>query len=349
MTLLTVAASMGLANTVQLTRRHIVSALTLGSLGLIACSKTPTEGASKIITVGLVDWVGYAPLYVARAKGIFKDLGIDLDAKNFQGNGEEKIAFVAGRLDGAADVLSSGAELAATSSKDFRVVMVIDRSVGADGILASNKIVDIKGFTGQKVALEEGAVSHYFFLQVLSEAGLTGKDITIINASPAQAAAAYQSGNVDVAVTYAPFLGKASALRKDGRIIYDSSKLPYAIADIYEFDAKFIEQHPDTLQAFVTGFFKGLDYIKAHPEESAEIVAKDLKITVPEVMDFLKGVQLADIPTNLDMLTNAQSPGYVPKTMAILAKFLLEQGQIKAIPDLAKLVEPKFVLAAQKA
>jgi NitT/TauT family transport system substrate-binding protein len=348
MTLLTVAASMSLVNSVRLTRRHVVSALTLGSLGLVACSKAPTEGASKAITVGLVDWVGYAPLYVARAKGIFKDLGIDLDAKNFHGNNEEKIAFVGGRLDGAADVLSSGVELA-TSSKDFRVVMVIDRSVGADGVLASNKIADIKGFKGQKVALEEGTVSHFFFLQVLSEVGLTGKDITIINASPADAAAAYQSRNVDIAVTYAPFLGKANTLRKDGRIIYDSSKLPYAIADIYEFDAKFIEEHPDTLQAFVTGFFKGLDYIKAHPEESAKIIAKELKITVPEVTDFLKGVQLADIPTNLDMLTNPQSQGYVPKTMAILAKFLLEQGQIKAIPGLTKLIEPKFVLAAQKA
>ncbi|MBC7880681.1 MAG: ABC transporter substrate-binding protein [Anaerolineae bacterium] len=339
---------MGLANNFRFSRRHIVGALTLGSLGLVACGKSSTEASSKAIRVGLVDWVGYSPLYVALAKGIFKELGIDLDAKTFQGNNEEKIAFVGGRLDGAADVLSSGVELA-NSNKDFRIVMVIDRSVGADGILASNKIADLKGFQGQKVALEEGTVSHYFFLQVLAGVGLTGKDITIINASPGDAAAAYQSRNVDIAVTYAPFLGKANAIRKDGRIIYDSSKNPYAIADIYEFDARFIEEHPDTLQAFVTGFFKGLDYIKAHPEESAEIVAKELKITVAEVTEFLKGVQLADIPTNLDMLTNPASQGYVPKTMATLAQFLLDQGQIKAIPDLAKLIEPKFVLAAQKA
>jgi NitT/TauT family transport system substrate-binding protein len=339
---------MGLANHFRFSRRHLVGALTLGSLGLVACGKAPTEASSQAINVGLVDWVGYSPLYVARAKGIFKELGIDLDAKTFQANNEEKIAFVGGRLDGAADVLSSGTELA-TSSKDFRIVMVVDRSVGADGILASNKIADLKGFKGQKVALEEGTVSHYFFLQVLSGVGLTSHDITIINADPAQAAAAYQSRNVDIAVTYAPFLGKANATRQDGRIIYDSSKMPYAIADIYEFDTRFIKDHPDTLQGFVSGFFKGLDYIKAHPEESAEIVAKELKITVAEVTEFLKGVQLADIPTNIDMLTNPESQGYIPKTMANLAKFLREQGQIKAIPDLSKLIEPKFVLAAQKA
>jgi len=318
----------------------------LGALALAGCAREAPSGAMQL-ELGIVDWVGYAPLYVGQAKGLFRDLGLDLTVRNFRATNENEMAFAGGRLDGSADVLSSAAELAARG-KDFRVVMVIDRSIGADGVLASNAVRDLADLKGRRVALEEGSVSHYFFLQVLREAGLGSKDIELVNTSPADAAAAYQSGNVDVAVTYAPFLNVANAGRKDGRILFDSSRLPYAIADIYVFDAQVIARRPQALEAFVQGIFRGLAYIEAHPDESAAIVARTLKISPAEVTEFLKGVRLADLATNLDMLTNPQSPGYVPATMATLARFLKEQGQIAAVPDLSRIVEPRFVLAAQK-
>ncbi len=330
-----------------LARRQLVRALGLGALGLVACSKTPAPSKQMSASIGIVDWVGYAPLYVAREKGLFKELGLDLDVKLFQANGQVTAAFAAGRLDAQADVLSSATYLA-SRGKDFRVVLVADRSVGGDGILARNSIASIKDFKGKKIALEEISVSHYFLLQVLAEAGLQEKDVTIVNMTPGDAAAAYQSGNVEIAVTYAPFLGKANASRKDGRVLYDSLRMPYSIADIYQFDARFTEERPETVQAFVDGIFQGLAYIESNPEESADITARQLKVTTPEVVDYLRGVRLVDLKTNVDMLTNAESPGYLLKTMTDLAQFLKAAGRISSIPDLARIVEPKFVLASRQ-
>lgn len=330
----------------KLRRRRVVRALTLGALGLAACGKTESSSPPMAASLGIVDWIGYAPLYVAREKGFFKALGLDLDARTFSGNQQSTLAFAGGKLDGLADITSSAADLA-SKGKDFRVVMVVDRSVGADGILARNTIASVADIKGKKVALEEGTVSHYFFLQVLAEAGLTEKDITLINTTPADAAAAYQSGAVEVAVTYAPFLGKANQVRKDGRTIYDSSRMPYAVTDLYEFDTKFIESQPQTVQAFVAGILQGLDYIKANPEEGNVILAKQMKIKPEEAADYLKGIQLADLETNIDMLTNSGSPGYLPKAFESISQFLLAQGQIKTIPDSVKIIEPKFILAAR--
>lgn len=330
-----------------LSRRGLVRALSLGALGLAACGTQSDSGSRRpSASLGVVDWVGYAPLFIARQKGFFQELGLDLNTRFFEANGQNMAAFAAGRLDALGDVLSGAIDLA-SKGKDFRVVLVADRSVGGDGILARNKVTSIEDFRGRRIALEEISVSHYFLLQVLAEANLRARDITLVNMTPGDAAAAYQSGSMDIAVTYEPFLSKANAARDDGRVLYDSSQMPYAIADIYEFDTQFIEANPEAIQAFVSGILQGLAYMKRHPEESAGIVARQLKLAPQEVNKFLQGVQLADLQMNLDMLTNPQSQGYLPKTMTALSRFLKEEGQIASVPDISRMVEPRFVLAAR--
>ncbi len=319
-----------------------------GGGALHACTNwaQSPEAGTVSASLGIVTWVGLTPLHIAGEKGFFKELGLNLDVKEFSANSDSNAAFLAGRLEGVAPVTSEAVVLAANGA-NFRVVLVEDISQGGDGILARNSLTGVKDFKGKRIALEKGSVSHFFLLQVLKEAGLREKDVTLVSMLPEAAAAAYQTGKVEIAVTYSPFLEGANAAQKDGRIIYDSSKMPGAITDLYVFETKFIEKHPQSVEAFVRGIFKALDFLKTNRQEAVAIAAKRLNITPADLEANLKGLKLPDLQTNLDMLGNPQSELYLGKKMKDMAEFLQGQNQIQQIPDFSQLLEPKFVRAIQ--
>ena len=340
------------------TRRQALWLMTglTGSLALHACSQSPSgesasteAGAAPQTTAaetGSTLWIGYTPLYIALEKGFFKESGLDLDYKIFSGSAEADAAFAADRLDGQNSVTSEAVALA-SRGQDYRIIMVADSSLGGDGILARNSVKDIADFKGKTVAVEQGGVSHFFLLQVLQEAGLKAEDVQTINMTPDAAAAAYQADKADIAVTYAPFLQKANQAQPDGRVIYDTSKMPTAIMDVYLFSPEFVEQSPQAAQAFVGGILKGIEFLDTNREEALAIAGKKLALSPEEVEAELKGVDLTSLEKNVEMLGKPDSDLYLVPHMESLGEFLVSQGQIPEAPnDLAQRLDPQFVQSA---
>ncbi|WP_416671808.1 ABC transporter substrate-binding protein [Egbenema bharatensis] len=303
------------------------------------------ENPSNLISaaIGVNPWIGQAPLHIAYEKGFFREAGLDLDVKNFGTNLEMIPAFSAGQLQGISAMPSSEAILMAANGTDYRVIGVMDLSAGGDAILARNSIGDIQDFKGKQVAVQEGGLGHFFVLQVLKEAGLSAEDISILNAGPDVAAAAYQSGSVDIAFTYSPYLEQANAEQPDGRIIYDTSKMPTAIIDLNLVSADFAQAHPEAVQAFLDGIFKAQEFLETNPDEAYAIVSRPLGIQPEEVGEQLQGVKLPDLQAHLEMMTNPQSEFYLLNALSEMAEFLQAQGQIDTIPDLSRLVDAQFL------
>ncbi|WP_339383511.1 aliphatic sulfonate ABC transporter substrate-binding protein [Oculatella sp. LEGE 06141] len=335
------------------TRRQAIYFLAgaIGTVTLNACTQsTRNDNAvssdSSSLTpaaMGVNPWIGQAPLHIAQEKGFFREAGLDLEVRTFGANLEMIPAFSAGQLQGCTAMPSSEAVLMAAKGTDYRVIGVMDLSSGGDAILARNSIGDIQAFKGKQVAVQEGGLGHFFLLQVLQEAGLSGDDIKIVNISPDAAAAAYQAGNVEIAYTYSPFLEKANDAQPDGRIIYDTSKMPSAIIDLNIVSPEFAQNHADAVQAFLKGIFKAQEFLETNPDEAYAIVAKPLGIQPEEVGEQLKGVRLPDLQTHSEMLTNPQSDLYLLNSLSAMAEFLQAQGQIDTIPDLSGFIDPQFL------
>lgn len=322
-----------------------------GSLVLHACtpgsqtsSQTSRNKKNKAIAIGLNPWIGSVPLYIAREKGFFQQRGLNLEIKIFASTSDANSAFMSRRLDSWSPVTS---EAVSNAAKDieFRIVLVQDTSNGADGILARKRIRTLEDFKGKKIAVEEDSVSHFFLLQALETVGLESKDFTLVNTSPDAAAAAYQSGQIDIAVTYSPYLSKADRAQSDGRIIYDSAKMPSAIADLYVFSPQFIEQNPQSVDAFIRGVLEGLEFFNNNREEGVAIASRQLEISPEELVEDLEKIQLPDLGKNLEILTDNASSLYLLNSMENMAKFLKQRNKIEKIPDLAKFIEPKFLQA----
>jgi NitT/TauT family transport system substrate-binding protein len=289
------------------------------------------------LKLGMGTWVGYLPAYVGLAKDFYKAEGLDLQLITFQGN-DAAAAFAAGQVDMTSTAGSSTLVLSA-QNVDFKNFMVTDFSTGADGILARNSIKSIADFKGKQIAVEEFAVSHFLLLQVLDTVGLKESDVQLVNLAPDAAAAAYQSGRVDIAVTYAPYLGQVNAQTKDGRIIFDTSKMPTAIVDFYLIRSDSMKNKPGAAEAFIKGTFKGLDYMLANPDEAAKIGAKAMEVDAAEVPEDLKGVRIPSLKESIAALTDPASPLYVIPQMKSLAQFLKDKGQISNVPDVERFMD----------
>lgn len=337
------------------TRRQALWLMTgaASSLGLHACARSVKTSSGTTATAsnatpamfGINPWIGQAPLHVAMAKGFFQEAGLDLNARTFATNFESIPAFAAGQLQGCTAMPSSETARMAAERIDYRIIGIMDVSAGADAILARNSIADIQDFRGKQIAVQKGGLGHFFLLQILAEAGLNGKDIKIIDTDPEAAAAAYQAGSIDIAYTYSPFLEKANQAQPDGRIIYDTSKMPTAIIDLNLISADFAQTHPEAVQAFLAGIFKGQEYLKTNPAEAYAIVAKPLGIQPNEVEAQLQGVRLPNLQTHLEMLNDPNSDLYLLKPMQAMAEFLKDQGQIKTMPDLSTVIDSQFIAA----
>ncbi|MEL6353005.1 MAG: ABC transporter substrate-binding protein [Cyanobacteria bacterium J06627_28] len=332
-------------------RRHFLqlAAGATGALVLNACNTAGSDDGSEAtpltMSMGSAPWVGQLPLYIAQEKGFFAEEGLDFSLSLFGASGDYISAFSSDNIDSVAPV-SAEAVLMKSQGKDFKIVLIQDNSVGGDGILARDTIESIEDFKGQRIAVDTTGVSYFFLLQVLKEAGLTKDDITIVNADPASAAAAFESGNVDIAVSYAPYLPQTARSVDDGRIIYDSSSMPTAIIDLYLVDTAFIEENPAAVQAFVNAIFKGTQFMDDNFEEALEIGATELEVTPEELEADLKGVKIPSVEDNLNMLARPDSDLYVAGPLQELVAFLLEEGQIESDPgDLSALLDPQFVEA----
>ena len=305
-----------------------------------------SDSMMKMI-LGGVTWIGLTPFYIAQEKGFFTENNLDVNLQIFSANTDYMSAFLAGRIDGCVSSVTSEIVLLADKGKDYKIVLIQDNSAGGDGILARNSVSSIADFKGKKVAVEQGAVGHFFLLQVLKENDLTEQDITIINADAATAAAAYQAGNVDIASTYAPFLSQANSAQPDGRIIYDSSKMPTAITDFYIFDREYIEANPEAVEAFVAGIVKALNFLETNRDEAIAIAAAKLEVTPEALSADLAGIELPNVEANLEMLTDSSSDIYILNSLNAMGDFLVSQGQIKAVPDMTTFIEPKFIQSFQ--
>ena len=333
-------------NSFMFSRRTAIKFIAGAVGGIILHDMKPSvaQSSKMKMSLGGVTWIGLTPFYIAQEKGFFAENNLEVKLQIFGANTDYISAFLANRIDGCVSCVTSEAVLLADKGKDYKIVLVQDNSAGGDGILARNSITSLVDFKGKKIAVEQGAVGHFFLLQVLKEVGLAEKDITIINADAATAAAAYQAGNIDIASTYAPFLSQANEAQPDGRIIYDSSQMPTAITDFYTFDSKYIEANPEAVEAFIKAIVKALDFLETNRDEAIAIAASKLEIAPEALAADLEGIELPNLATNLEMLANPNSDLYVVNSLNAMGEFLVNQGEIATIPDMSSFIETKFIV-----
>ena len=169
--------------------------------------------ATADIRVGWQTGVVNAVFTYAVEANKFREQGLKVEMKPFPAGPAMLPAFAAGEID-----LGWMGEFPATTGfangLPVRIVLV-QSMLPTDVRLVANpqsKISDLKDLKGKKLGVTLGSTSHSHVLLALAAAGLTEKDITMVNLAPAVMVPAYTAGQIDAAFTWEPGSGELEKL-----------------------------------------------------------------------------------------------------------------------------------------
>jgi len=226
----------------------------------------------------------YLPLTVTEAKGFFKEEGLNVTIQDFQGGSKSLQALMGGSVDVVTGAYEHTIRMQA-KGQDLVAVIELGRFPGivlgvrkdlADKV---NSVADLKGL---KIGVTApGSSTHNIVNYALSKAGLSPRDVSIIGVGASSTAvAAMEKGEIDAISNIDPAISmveKKVGLKVlvDTRSEKDTIDLfgaPSPAAVLY-LKPEFAEKYPNTVQALVNAFYKGLQWMaNASAEEVAAVV-----------------------------------------------------------------------------
>ena len=328
----------------MLVRRSVLPLFILAALGLSACGGSSTPTGTKYtgtIHISSSTWTGYAVLYVANAKGTWKNHGLDVNFKVVEDPNDRFIAMAAGRLEGMATTVDTFARQQSAGVPAVEI-FPIDASVGGDGILASKSIKTVADLKGKSIAVNQGSVSEFFLAQVLQANGLSLKDVKELNMKSGEAGAAFVAGRVDVAVTWEPWLSKAKA-RADSQVLVSSKQYPDLIVDSFGFRKEFIQKYPDTVKEFMRAYYDAFDWMQKNPAEANKIIGDAVGETADDVKADLSTIAMYDLKMGKQIMGTSSSHGKIYDTAKSAADFWKSIGKVDTVMNLNDAIDPSFI------
>jgi NitT/TauT family transport system substrate-binding protein len=323
--------------------------LSLATLLLaVACTQQPNTnsvpGTAPSSSAPLVSatnsWIGYSGHYVAIKKGFFAKEGLDVQDKFFPTSTEEITALLAGKLDIA--WLTSGDTIQAVDKDpSLKVIYLVDYSNGADGIIARN-VATSKEAKGKSMARENLLFEKVLLQAYLKQGGLTERDLKIQDMPAPDAAIAFATKKVDMAVTFEPFLTKNAQLG-GGKVVF-STKDTNLIADVIVVRDKLIQTRKKDLQAYLRAVDKAVKLVNAADPETLKIAAEKMTVKPEEVKEQLTGVKLFDLEANRSMGFQKGNPKSLIGNLELTAKAAEEFKLVSKPIKIESLYDDSIVL-----
>lgn len=267
-------------------KQHSIGLISIIILLIVSYSAIKKNPLPKV-TIAMVTFPGYAPLYVAKEKGFFE--GVDVELRRIESIGDIRAAMYSGDVNMYAatyDIFQSTKEVAPIGTG----FLVIDESHGADGLATTADIKSIKDLRGKKVAAEPGFPPYLVLQYLLDKEGMTLKDLDFQDMPTTDAGNAFAARKLAAAGIYEPALSASTKARPDSKVFASSADVPGLIQDLLFANEKLAIENPEVLEKIAAGYFKALDYIDSNNDEAYQIMSKSFGVSVSEMEDFKTGV-----------------------------------------------------------
>lgn len=305
----------------------------LALAGLVIAAASARAEDTKVV-VGISGWTGFGPLTLAAQTGLFKKHGLDVTLKKIP-QASRSLAMASGDIQCAATTVETWVVWNANGVPSKQIVQ-LDKSYGADGIVARGGVKSVADLKGKTVAASAPGTSPYFMLAwVLNANKMKMRDVRVVNLEPGPAAQAFLAGQNDAAVTYEPYLSAVRDKPDAGHILATTLDYPMVL-DTLGCTPKFLDGNPAAAKALVEGYFDALDAIKADPKKADEIMGADVKQTGEEFADSAKYLRWVGREDNKTFFGNE-----FETFTATATDLLIDIGTITTKPDPKDLYDPR--------
>ena len=313
-------------------RRRFLQLLAVGA------AATPLAGCGRevLLQVGTNTWPGYEFLHAANRAGLLPPARVR--AMRLPSATVVQQALATGNIDAAGLTLDE-VLVARAAGIRIRIIALLDVSLGGDVVLARPGIQNAAQIRGQRVCSEHSAVGAVMLAAFLAHVGLAATDVDLIYAPVDRHLAEYRNGNASIVVTFNPV---AQALLADGATrLFDSAEMDGRIMDVLVATDAAISEKPDGLKRLVAAHFLALDSFQRHPDDLRVALAAGLGVAPAELEASYKGLAMQSPVANYQWLED--EPPRLARAALTVGGVMVKAGLLAAVPDLAGLVETRFL------
>jgi NitT/TauT family transport system substrate-binding protein len=305
---------------------------------------SPSSAEDIKVAIGMAGGVNQVPSLVAKAKGFFKEEGLDVDVR----------ALPRGAI--AIDAVSNGSlQFAEAANAAFfhavdKGVPLVSIGVSSRGytgkLLVANRNAGMKTLAdlkGKHLATQVGTGMYTVLLMLLEKQGLKLSDFNVTNLRVVDMPTAMAtSTNIDAVLGWEPSIQRIVQAGK-GKVMLSSKQLEDMAGITYPFlvvtTPTYAKEHAGIVQKLMNGYAKADKYIAKHHDETVQIYLNEIK---------RRGAKLSESDIRLMLFDDVDRFGGTAFSTADMqdltstVSYMEKTHLLKTKLDLGKLIDPSF-------
>jgi NitT/TauT family transport system substrate-binding protein len=320
----------------RLSRRSLMAGLAYGATLPLSAQLAPANAAEKLRVAKVVPFAWtFTPLDIGMQSGIFAKYGLDIEESTSTGDAKLQQLLTAGSADigigsGPGMAFAAKGVPAKAVAEMYGAPRNMAVMVGYDSPIRT--VADLKG---KKIGCTTvGSLTAWIGQRINDKEGWNGDGIEMVpigGMPPARAA--IKTNQIDGYIG-ALETGYMLEEAKEWRVITSATPfVDHFITHVIFARDELIEQHPDTVHAFLQGWFETIAYMKVHRDKAVTISAKVINVS-PAVAARAYGEQMGGFSTD---------GTFDPLAVATLKKSFIDMKLLTEVPPDNVLFTTQFV------
>ncbi|TDU16748.1 aliphatic sulfonate ABC transporter substrate-binding protein [Bacillus sp. BK450] len=299
-------------------------------LVLAGCDQAADGSENKVKEIRIGIQQSLSPLLLAKEKGWFEQSfekeGVKVKWVEFQSGPPQFEGLAANQLD-FSQVGNSPVIAGQAAGIDFKEIGLSQDGLKANGILVNknSEIKKVEDLKGKKIAVAKGSSGFDFLYKVLDQAGLSAKDVQIIQLQPDEAISAFENGSVDAWSIWEPFLS-LETIKKGAKLLVNGEATDLYSPGFTLVRTQFADQHPELVVKFLKVYDHAVKWQKAHPEGAVTLYARLKNLDKKVVTQVLNNTEPLNKPISKKIINAQQhTADFQYQTKAIQRKIDVNQ------------------------
>ncbi len=307
-----------------------------GAAAALAVLTSAQAAQAQDLTVAyFLEWP--MPFQYAKVKGMYEEaLGVDINWVSFDTGTAMSAAMASGDVQLSVSQGVPPFVVATSAGQDLQIVDVaVSYSDNDNCVVAETLEIDktsASELEGKKVGVPIGTAAHYGFLSQMDHFGVDIGTMEIVDMAPADGAAAFAQGNLDMVCGWG---GALRRMKEHGNVLLtgaEKEELGILVFDVTSAPADFVAENSDMVAKFlaVTAEANAMWNSGENTEEMLPVIAEDagmdLEATRATIETFV-------FPSVDEQLSAKWLAGGAASFMDGVASVFLEAGSIDAARD----------------
>lgn len=309
-----------------------------------------SASAEELTVAYFMEWP--TPNQFAQTKKIYEDeLGVDIKWIAMDAGTAMSAAMASGDVQISFSQGMSPFTVATSAGQDLQIVDVALTYVENEGcVVRADLEIDksnVKELENKQVAVPLGTAAHYSFLKQMDHFGVDTSTMKIVDMAPADSAAAFASGSLDMACGWGAAFRR---MEEHGNVLLNGAEkeaIGIQIFDATTVSAMWAEENAELLSKFlkITADMNA-KFATGAADEMMPLIAKAAGM---EEKATKKALSTITFPTIKEQLSEKWLGGGTQKFLKDLADFYVAQGAFpKALDSYESAVNASYLEAASK-